>query len=156
MSGSDIWAAYAETVVDFTPPGRGTFRIRPVPQGEVGIWPSGFKTPLFVITAWNPRSDLRTFEQNQLHQSQLEADIVGSGLVFWPAVGRDTISDQFEESFVISGLSEEEAKALGAKFGQNAVFSWTPEKWEVVSCTDERRLTFGWTMEPHSPKPLPR
>jgi hypothetical protein len=37
-----------------------------------------------------------------------------------------------------------EAIALGAHYGQDAVFSWTPESLTIHSCVDTRRHESGW------------
>ena len=44
----------------------------------------------------------------------------------------------------MSGIDEAEALAIGREYGQAAVFAWSPEAWQVVSCTDDRRHRGGW------------
>jgi AcrR family transcriptional regulator len=38
----DAWAGYLRTEVEFTPPDRAPFTVRPAPPGVVGQWPEGF------------------------------------------------------------------------------------------------------------------
>jgi hypothetical protein len=40
----------------------------------------------------------------------------------------------------------DEALALGARFGQEAIFVWAPDAWSIVSCRDDRRVDFGWSV----------
>jgi len=37
---------------------------------------------------------------------------------------------------------------LGARYGQDAVFEWTPQSWAVVACDGDRRSDFGWVVTP--------
>jgi hypothetical protein len=37
---------------------------------------------------------------------------------------------------------------LGARYGQDAVFVWTPAEWAIVACTGGRRVASGWQLVP--------
>ena len=34
------------------------------------------------------------------------------------------------------------------RYGQDAVFEWTPPAWAVVACRGDRRSDFGWAATP--------
>jgi hypothetical protein len=145
MTPEDPWIAYARTIVEVAPPARATFRILPAPKGEVGTWPSGFRAEIFVITAWNPHSQLLDDNENRVRQESLESELIR--LELWPAVGLDPNSEYREEGVAISGLSEVEAISLGARYEQNAIFTWTPVAWSILSCIDKRREDSGWRLD---------
>jgi hypothetical protein len=145
VSTEDVWAAYARTIVEITPPARAGLRIHPAPKDEVGVWPAGFSNEIFVITAWNPHSRELDGDANRIRQESLESDL--RRLEMWPAVGLDPDSDYREEGVAVSGLSEMEAITLGARYDQNAIFVWTPASWRILSCIDERREEAGWLVE---------
>jgi hypothetical protein len=46
------------------------------------------------------------------------------------------------------GVAEADAVALGAEFKQDAIFAFSTVNRRVVSCTDGRVETTGWTSEP--------
>ncbi len=143
-----LWTCYTKTIVEVMPPGTATFRICRAPLGEVGEWPPMFTAPIFVITAWNPASHRIPPDANRERQEALETDLRQLAEVqLWPSVGLDPDSEYREEGVAVSGLSEEEAIRLGARYDQNAIFAWTPETWAVVSCLDKRCHEAGWFLE---------
>jgi len=145
MTPEDPWIAYARTIVEISPPTRATFQIIPAPRGEVGAWPSGFRAEIFVITAWNPHSQPLHDNENRVRQEALESELLR--LELWPAVGLDPNSKYREEGVAVSGLPELEAIALCARYDQNAIFTWTPVAWSILSCTDKRRQDSGWRLD---------
>ena len=144
MATEDVWDSYRTAVVDLAPPGGAPFRIVPAEPGTAGAWPEGLTPPAFVITAWNPDSVLLSPQENHARHARLLAELGSRGLSWWPAVGRDPASSHGEEGVLVSGIDEEEAIAIGRDHGQAAVFAWSPEAWQVVSCTDDRRHISGW------------
>jgi hypothetical protein len=98
-----------------------------------------------VITAWNPHSQLLDDNENRVRQESLESELIR--LELWPAVGLDPNSEYREEGVAISGLSEVEAISLGARYEQNAIFTWTPVAWSILSCIDKRREDSGWRLD---------
>jgi hypothetical protein len=148
MTPEDPWIAYARTIVEIAPPARAPFRILPAPKGQVGTWPAGLGAEIFVITAWNPHSQPLDDNENRLRQATLESEL--RRLELWPAVGLDPHSEYREEGVAVSGLSEMEAVTLAARYDQNAIFSWTPAAWSILSCLDKRREDSGWLLEEQS------
>ena len=47
---------------------------------------------------------------------------------------------------MVRGVDEEVVLDVAARYGQDAVFTWTPEEWATVSCRDGRRDGVGWTL----------
>lgn len=148
MTDDALWVSYANTVVDITPPGEPVLRIHPAPTGKVGTWPLRFTPPVFVITAWDPGLDRLEVVINRERQRALEADLRQLTADLWPAVGFDPDSKHYEEGVAVSGLHEEDAIRLGSRYGQNAIFAWTPTTWMILSCLDARHHESGWIVEP--------
>jgi len=142
------WESYRTAVVDMAPPGHAPFRIVPAGPGVTGTWPDGLLAPVVVITAWDPDSVRLARDLNQARQGALEAELDARGTTRFPATGRDLGDDHHEDGFAVSGLTEEEARDLGRRHGQAAIYVWTPEEWQVVSCTADRRHVTGWRVEP--------
>ena len=94
-----------------------------------------------VITAWNP-GDLRpTHEENQKASGELRMRLLGLGLKPIRALGADPDSDHAEESWAVSGLSDDQARALGAEFGQVAVFRLADGVQTVLACKENWQRT---------------
>ena len=146
MATDEQWSSYARAVVDLAPPGHPLMRLVPDRPGTAGIWPDGLDAPVVVVTAWNPDSEVRPEEINRAANEALVADLDRRGLRHWPATGRDPEVLHHEDGVAVTGMTEAEGIALGRRFGQAAVFVWTPEAWEVVSCTDARRHVHGWCL----------
>ena len=148
MSGHEgLWNSYTKTIVDVMPPGEPSLRVSPAPCNQVGVWPPSFTAPIFVITAWNPAFERLTESINRERQEALDADLSRLPVDTWPAVGLDPYSDYREGGVAVSGLSEPEAVDFGIRFGQNAIFAWTPTTWVVLSCVDSFRHESGWQVQ---------
>jgi hypothetical protein len=151
VATEDDWASYARAVIDMDPPVGDGFRLVPADPGVVDPWPEGLVAPIVVVTAWNPDSVRLAPGENAVRAGRLEAELVRLGAVHWPATGRDLATPHHEEGVAVSGLTEAEGTALGARFGQAAVYSWTGQALSVVSCTDDRRHTAGWRIVRRTP-----
>jgi Protein of unknown function (DUF3293) len=64
-----------------------------------------------------------------------------------PSAGGDPLWTHVEASVALIGIPEAAAVALGAEFKQDAIFVFTPADRRIVSCTDDRVATTGWTIE---------
>ena len=53
-----------------------------------------------------------------------------------------------EPGAAVIGIDQADAVALGAEFGQEAIFVLTPVDRRVVGCTDKRAVTTGRSAEP--------
>ena len=143
----EMWVAYGRAVVDLFPPSRRPLRLRADAEGLVGEWPEGLSEPVVVLTAWNPSSQPLAIVANRVRQRSLLEDLAALGHPCWPAVGWDPGSAHREESVAVSGITEGQARALGRRYGQEALFLWTRRAWEIVACADGRRARFGWSLE---------
>ena len=90
-----------------------------------------------VITAWNPGDDRPSREVNDAANERLRALLVERGLEPRRAVGADPDSDHFEESWAVVGLDDDAARAIGASFGQVAVFRLSGSVQTVLACTED-------------------
>ncbi len=74
------------------------------------------------ITAWNPRSEPMSREENEAAQAQLEAKINAMGHPFLRGEGVDpTGSWPGEPSVLVLGISGNDAQRIGRAYGQNAI-----------------------------------
>ncbi len=93
-----------------------------------------------VLTAWNPGDDRPSRADNDAANEELRAQLVEKGLAPVRAIGADPDSDHFEESWAVVGLDENEARAIGASFGQVAVFRIADGMQTALACTE------GWSV----------
>ena len=94
------------------------------------------ETVIHVITAWNPGDERPTDEQNDMANRALFDELEERGLRPFRAVGADPDSPHFEESWAVIGLSDDEARSIGASYGQIAVFRFTGNVQTVMGCFD--------------------
>lgn len=73
-----------------------------------------------ILTAENPRGEQASAEDNAKAQARLEADLRDLGAQFLPAVGR---YGQVENSYVVVGITEDQARELGRKYDQDSVLT---------------------------------
>ncbi len=93
------------TLDDFTPENLPTLL-------EKGNWA--------ILTAANPDAVAQTPEQNAALNAQLEQDLQEMGLEYLPSVGR---YDNVEPGFIVVGITEAQARELGAKYMQDSVLT---------------------------------
>ncbi len=149
LADDDPWAAYARTVVVIVWPGAPNLGVAAAPLGSVGSWPWATADAVHILTAWDP-GDVRPGEkENRRRQAALEADLRPLAPVeLWPAIGTDPVSGHREEGVAVGGLEVGRVLALGARYGQDAIFEWTRNEWAIVACGGERRAVFGWSLRP--------
>ena len=74
------------------------------------------------ISAYNPRSEPRTDEENARAQAQLIEDVRLMGLSYLEGVGEDPDGAcAGEPCLLVLGISHEDTAMLGNRYGQNAV-----------------------------------
>ena len=145
----DPWASYARTVVVIVRPGTSNLVVEGALAGERGVWPWPSEDPVHVLTAWDPGDVRRSEADNRMQQAALEAELRQLGPEeLWDAVGVDPLSGHREEGLAVRGLQLDAVLELGGRYGQDAVFEWTPTAWAVVACGGGRRVDFGWTATP--------
>ena len=141
------WDAYATAVVRIEAPG-SVIWLKPAPRGDTdGQYPDPAGRPIAAITAHNPAGRLASDEANAAAQARLESLLRQRGLTWWPAAGGDPAWAHVEAGVALIGVPEADAIALGAAFGQDAIFIFTPADRRVVSCADDRVVTTGWAAE---------
>lgn len=125
---------YAATIISdrdgalYTGPGAGAL---PVP------------TPAFVITAWNPGSEDTHPQHNAAANDALAALLVDIGISVIPVVGTARDGSWREDSFLVSAITRADAVAIGARFGQLAVFELTDDTYAVVEVASGRAVRVG-------------
>jgi Protein of unknown function (DUF3293) len=147
LASEDPWAAYARTVVAIEYAGRSLV-VRGAPLGQVGAWPWPSSDPLYVLTAWDPGEARPGDAVNRRAQGRLERELRLMARATWPARGLDPATGTRDEGVAVTGPSEQAVRDLAARYGQDAIFSWSPTEWAVVACTGRRRIATGWALGP--------
>jgi hypothetical protein len=107
----------------------------------VGRALAGEGAAVHIITAWNPGDDRPTLGENEAANERLRETLISGGLVPTKAVGADPDSNHTEESWAVVGLDDQEARAIGASFGQVAVFRIFRGTQTVLACTEDWSLS---------------
>jgi hypothetical protein len=142
------WDAYVEAVVRIESPS-GVRWLKPASIFRTeGRYPDPDGRPIYVLTAYNPAGRLVSDEANAAARARLESHLRDRGLTWWPADGGDPYWTHVEASVALVGIAEADAIALGAEFKQEAIFAFSTANRRVVSCTDARVETTGWSVEP--------
>ncbi len=146
----DPWASYTRIEVRIRRAPREVLVVRGAPAGDVASWPWPRTERIHVMTAWDPGGERPGVGANRRRQAELELELrspAGATPVWsWPASGFDPESGYRDEGVAVSGMSDSDACALAARFGQDAIFSWSPREWAIVAASGERRIAFGWTV----------
>ncbi|MFF3361301.1 DUF3293 domain-containing protein [Streptomyces misionensis] len=139
------WAHYRTAVVEIRFPER-TVRVEPRAFGTAeGAFPEAAgRAAVHVITAWNPRGRTASAGANARAHRLLLGEVHRLGLAWWPAEGGDPGGTHREESVAVVGLDDAAARGLGRRFGQDAVFAWTPGAWRVLACGTGAASVSGW------------
>lgn len=84
-------------------------------------------TSAVLITAWNPRSETLSLQENNQRNTELEDILLTKNYQYYKAIGQENVSDTKtgkkwpdEEGFCILGLNELETEQLAVDFHQNA------------------------------------
>ena len=147
------WSAYIDAVLRIEAPS-GVIWVRPAPISLVsGQYPEPQGRAICVITAHNPGGRLASREDNAAAQAKLVAVLKERRLTVWPAAGGDPSWTHVEDSAAVIGMDESEATALGAQFGQDAIFVLTATDRQIVGCAKRRIVATGWSIEPDAGLP---
>jgi hypothetical protein len=149
--GEDPWASYERTVVEIAGPGGGSLRVGSAPEADDAGWPWPTAEPVHILTAWDPGPERPGPDLNRRRQAALEADLSSLAVPLWAAVGVDPVTGRREEGVAVQGAAEPVILALAARYGQDAIFAWTPEEWAIVSCLGGRRQASGWALVARRP-----
>jgi hypothetical protein len=144
----DPWLGYVNTAVEIIGPTADAVVVRAARAGDVGVWPWATEAALFVLTAWDPGVERFSVEMNRARQSALEDELGPYAMSIWRARGFDPSTGYSDEGVAVRGLAEGDVCDIGAGYGQDAVFAWTPRAWTIVACVGARRLSLGWRISP--------
>lgn len=149
LAPDDPWASYARTVVVVVRPEATDLVVAaaPLAEAERGVWPWPDRDARHVLTAWDP-GDVRPGDaENRRAQAKLEEELHAlAPPAVWTARGVDPEEAREDEGVVVRGLDLEVVLALAARYGQDAIFEWTPGEWAIVACAGGRRESFGWAL----------
>jgi hypothetical protein len=144
---ASTWDAYAGAVIRIEAPG-GVYWVRPAPgRSTAGEYPDPDGHAIYVLTAHNPGGQIAPDVANALAEARLIAELQRRGRTWWPAAGGDPSWTHVEQGAAVIGIDEADAIALGAEFGQDAIFVLTPADRRVIGCADRRVVATGWSSE---------
>lgn len=140
MAVGDIpWKWYLATNVYFyAPEFSGT--VCPVDSDGEDDPPLG---PLHVVTAVQPKSEPGS-DDNLARMEVLDHELTTKRLVSIRAVGTSFDRTHSEESRAVFGLDDDQARSLGRRFGQVAVFSWVGPRWSLLASASDREIHRSW------------
>ncbi|WP_197379987.1 DUF3293 domain-containing protein [Mycolicibacterium mengxianglii] len=142
LAGCDTpWRYYEQTAVQFDAPGSGG-RVVPVTDHENDdeAPPLG---PLHVVSAVQPNGDPGSSD-SAARLELLDHQLFTQNVRAIRAVGSSLGGDHAEECRAVFGLSDQQARELGLRFGQVAVFAWNGPRWSLLSCATDRQTHRGW------------
>ncbi|WP_149361147.1 DUF3293 domain-containing protein [Lolliginicoccus suaedae] len=150
----DPWKYYLDTVVRFYDgPLVGT--VEPLTEGPGGEHPPA--GPLHVITAIQPETDPSSPKPTRgdilARMAVLDQELRAKGLHAIRAEGASRNGHHSEESRAVFGLTDQEARQLGLRFGQVAIFAWNGPRWSLLACAHDRATHQAWRWAPASPAP---
>jgi hypothetical protein len=142
------WDAYAAAVIRIEAPS-GVIWVRPAPVTRTaGDYPDPEGRAIYVITAHNPGGKMASDTENASAGTRLAEELERRGLKCWPAAGGDPSWTHVEPGAAVIGMDEADAVALGAEFGQDAIFMLTAADRRVIGCADRWVAATGWSVEP--------
>jgi len=142
------WDAYVGAVMRIEAPG-GVFWVRPAPVAcTAGEYPDPMGRAIYVMTAHNPGGQIVSDAANAAAEARLAAELERRGLTWWPAAGGDPSWTHVESGAAVIEVDEADAVALGAEFGQEAIFALTPAVRRIIGCADRRVVATGWSSGP--------
>jgi len=142
------WDAYLSAELRIETPA-GAVLVSPMPLMQTtGEYPDPSGRPIAVITAHNPGGQPAGEAANAAAQRELEAELDRRGLPWWRADSADSPWTHVEQSAAVPGLALPDAIALGAEFGQEAVFLLSRTSLTVADCATGQVAMTGWHVEP--------
>ncbi|NMM89369.1 hypothetical protein B2J88_34365 [Rhodococcus sp. SRB_17] len=143
-AGSAPWEYYLQTEMWFEDADQcGT--LRPLSGGEGGDHPP--LGSLHVVTAIQPDAEPSN-DESVRRMRVLDRELQSAGIRSIRAVGSSFDGKHSEDSRAVFGLDDGQARALGLRFGQVAVFAWCGPQWSLLACASERATHRAWTWHP--------
>lgn len=139
------WAAYLRAGIRIDL-GSRVVQVRPDPSGAThGDFPKVLGRTIHIITAANPYGQLATDEDNDRFHRDLQRELRRFSLdATWPAAGGDVDGTHSERSVAVVGLTDVQAREIGQRFSQDAIFAWTPRWLTLMSCVSHEASVRGW------------
>lgn len=152
--------AYLATTYRATAPSGAEVDLRPgcrSPELDAHLSVRGLAQWAF-ITACNPYSQVLTAEENRGRMAALSSELEELGFETWPGVGIGDGGDwEPEESRLVLGITEEQARAIAKRWEQNAiVVGEAGEVARVVWCLSSSKATSAECGDSSAPPPAPR
>ncbi|MCO5967506.1 DUF3293 domain-containing protein [Actinoallomurus soli] len=121
--------------------------ISPAALGRcVGRFPDEDGRTVHIITAVAPGREARQAVENEHARRALESELRALDLHCWPAMTGDSARTPTKPSVAVVGLDDDTAREIGRRFGQEAVFAWSPSYWRILACSGARERATGWTI----------
>lgn len=152
MAGNpDKWSAYVGAVLRIEAPS-GVVWMGSAPDAcTKGAYPDPHGRVICVITAHNPGGQVVSAQENAGRQERLERELERRGWTWWRAAGGDPSWEHVEASAAVVGVAESEVVALGAEFGQDAIFVLSPAGRRIVGCLSSGDVSTGWSVTDERP-----
>ena len=121
-----------------------TVEVHPAPEGITsGRFP--FDAAVHVLTAYDPGAARLTPAENAGRQRALVADLPAH-VRRWDAEAGADDGSHTEHGVLVAGLTDDEARALGTRHGQDAIFRWSAAAWSVLPCDGGAPSHAGWVL----------
>jgi hypothetical protein len=140
------WSGYGRLVVEIERPPEQALVVCATAPGECGAWPWPTTDAVYLLTAWNPGSERPGLDVNRARQRELEDELRPRVAGLWPSAGTDPETGARDEGVAVAGLAEGDVLEVAARYGQDAVFRWSPEEWAIVGCDGQQVVSMGWKL----------
>lgn len=139
------WAAYLRAGIRIDL-GSRVVRVKPDDSGRThGDFPKVLGRTIHIITAANPFGRVHADEDNARYHRELEQELQRYSLdARWSATGGDLDGTHTERSIAVVGLTDVQAREIGQRFSQDAIFAWTPRWLTLMSCVSHEVSVRGW------------
>jgi hypothetical protein len=152
-SRDELWRTWLEAQLWIERPDElGWWHVSPRPDGVVGEWP--LVTPVYLLTAYNPRGEDLPLEENERRLAELGAYLRKELVVAVRSLGASEDGSWKEPGFALLDATEPQALDIARRFEQAAIYAWSAERLEVVGALDEGRATVGWSLKDEAEPPL--
>jgi hypothetical protein len=147
---SELWRTWLEAHLWIErPDGLGWWHISPRASGVVGDWP--LAAPVYLLTAYNPRGENLSLEENEHRLSELAAYLRTELIASVPSLGASADGSWSEPGFALLDLDEVRALTLARRFEQAAIYAWSAARLEVVGALHGGRAAVGWSLDEAPP-----
>ena len=142
---AELWKTWLEAHLWIErPDGLSWWHISPRPEGVAGDWP--LVTPVYLLTAYNPRGDDLPLAENKRRLAELDAYLRNELVAAVRSIGASEDRSWMEPGFALLDVDESGALAIARRFEQAAIYAWSAERLEVVGALDEGRASVGWAL----------